>query len=431
MKKWPLPNLVDGELDPIKDFSFKYWYTSDEEYELRNYTHLIKNFPKGWSNPWPDLPIPDEIHDNISLDKIDLEVKKYRCTNDGLLGYYLSWHIVGKSFQNSKGRLPSNGYELSVYNSSLPEENRFGIHICCKNIENYINLFSTRGLDPAEVPSYLEYCTFLALIYVIAHEWGHYRSEVLSFQLNNLVRSVSGGMNSGFRPSYLSYFVHKKRFPLTNFEEVFAEWAAMKLGIFNYFIKKPVFAQKISNWPDVESTVKFMLTEAISRPSRIRPYSDIRFWIDIEKISRSAIMKRISQNQTSINRSVNDNVRISGIKSLKKGKMIDFLMHNQMQFSLNHQFNGIIKSAPRNYPFDPDSLFYHFGEDECMIANDPSDSNKFLKLNDPQYSNKTDRDNSRISKVIDSLKEPDASNALLPIKLFPEILPLDPVYFHI
>ena len=142
-------------------------------------------------------------------------------------------------------------------------------------------------------------------------------------------------------------------------------------------------------------------------------------------------MNRISQKQTSINRSVNDNVRISGIKSLKKGKMIDFLMHNQMQFSLNHQFNGIIKSAPRNYPFDPDSLFYHFGEDECMIANDPSDSNKFLKLNDPQYSNKTDRDNSRISKVIDSLKEPDASNALLPIKLFPEILPLDPVYFHI
>ena len=261
--------------------------------------------------------------------------------------------------------------------------------------------------------------------------WGHYRSEVLSFQIGNLVKSVTGEFESSLAPSYLSYFVFKKQFPESNFEEVFAEWSSLKFGIFNYYMKKPVFANSISNWPQVEATVKFMLTQAISRPSRLKPYSDIRFWVDFNRITRDAVMTRLSENSPSINRSVNDNVLVDEIKSFKKGKMIDLLMHNQMQFSKHHRFNGLVKSSKLAYPYEPDSSFYHFGDDECLTTNKASgNSENFLRLSNPKFSNTSEMINSKVKKVIDSLKEGNNEFSSLPIKVFNEILPLDPIYFH-
>jgi hypothetical protein len=331
MKKWPLPKLDGGRIRKESDWDSENWFRGEEsDLLIKNPIHL--DLPKGWSNPWPDLPNPDDIHGEFKLENIKLSIPSNPCAKDSLLGYYIGWHIIGVSFENEKGYPPRDGNELKRYNENLPIENRYGIHICCKTIEDYINKFSTDGLDPVQVPLYLEYCTFLTMIYVIAHEWGHYRSEVLSFQLGNLVTSVSGENNNGLSPSYLSYFVFIKQFPKTNFEEVFAEWASLKLGIFNYYMKPPAFAKAINNWPQVETTIKYMLTQAISRPSRIRPYSDIRHWIDFDSISQSEIMNRISGNKRSVNRSVNDNVRIGNVKSLKKGKIIDMLMHNQIQF---------------------------------------------------------------------------------------------------
>jgi len=254
---------------------------------------------------------------------------------------------------------------------------------------------------------------------------------VLSFQISNLVKSISGESKNNLSPSYLSYFVYKKEYPHTNFEEVFAEWASLKLGIFNYYMKKPAFASSIPNWPQVEATVKFMLSQAISRPNRIRPYSDIRFWIDFDSITRDVVMKRLSENKPSINRSVNDNVLIDEIKSFKKGKIIDILMHNQMQFSEDHKFNGIVKSSPLAYPYEPDSAFYHLGDDECLVAHKPSNSGNFLQLGYPDFSDPTERYNSRVIKAIDSLKETNSIHAFLPIKVFSDLLPLDPVYFHV
>ncbi len=153
--------------------------------------------------------------------------------------------------------------------------------------------------------------------------------------------------------------------------------------------------------------------------------------IDFENITRDTVMKRISENKSSVNRSVNDNVLIDKIKSLKKGKIIDLLMHNQMQFSKNHRFNGIIESSRLSYPYEPDSLFYHFGDDECLFAYKSTNSNNSLQLNNPKFSNPSERMNSRVMKVINSLKIDNSRNAFLPIKVFSEILPLDPVYFHV
>jgi hypothetical protein len=347
------------------------------------------------------------------------------------LGYYMSWHIVGVSFLNANGRPPSSGEELRQYNNSLPEVNRFGIHICCKTIENYISRFSTEGLSEKQIPQYLHYCTYLTMLYVIAHEWGHYRSEVLSFQIGKLIKSTTGETDSASAPSYLSYFAFKKNYITTNFEEVFAEWTSLKMGIFNYHMQKPGFANNIANWPVIEATVRFMLTETISRPSRNRPYSDIRLWVDFASLTSDEIMSRLSNNKKSVNRSVNENVLIQDVKSLKTGNIIDLLMHNQMQFAEARVYNGVVQSSPLAYPYKPDSFFYHFGHDECLITNKSSNvSEKYLRLKDPQFNTIKERQESVINKIIQEFKVGRNSVANLPIKVFPELLPLDPVCFH-
>ncbi len=428
--KFPLPNLDGAPIRLSQDFdNFHNWYREEDNRKFIEDDPFINEMPKGWGNPWPDLPNPDEDHSEIFLDKIKLSQSRNRCEKPTLLGYYLSWHIVGVSFQNENGRAPRDGAELKRYNDGLPEENRFGIHICCKTVEDYIERFSTVGIPASEVPLYKEYCTFLALIYVIAHEWGHYRSEVLSFQLTNFVKSIAGRTGSNLSPSYLSYFVHMKRYPITNFEEVFAEWASLKMGVFNYHMKKPSFATTVPNWPIVEATVKFMLTRAISNPSRIRPYSDIRHWIDFTRITSNDIMDRLSQNSRSLNRAVNDNTKLDLIKSFKNGKIVDLLMHNQMQFSAAHNFNGIVESAPLAFPFNPDSIFYDFGDDECTETHKyAKNSIKYLRIENQRFSPSS---SPNVYKVIQGLKEPGKLDAVLPIKVFSQILPFDPIYFHV
>ena len=178
MKRFPLPNLDGGRIRLDKDWSQRHWFFGKEnEFSLKKSIEF--DFLKGWGNKWPDLPNPDEHPSEFRLDEISLSSPKNRCSRKSLLGYYLSWHIVGVSFANEKGRQPRDGEELKGYNDSLPNENRFGIHICCSTIESYIKRFSTDGLEPSQIPLYLDYCTFLTLIYVIAHEWGHYRSQII------------------------------------------------------------------------------------------------------------------------------------------------------------------------------------------------------------------------------------------------------------
>lgn len=430
MLSWPLPNLDIGDIFIPPDSGIRdNWFWIGETPAHGHHPVEIE-LPTGWGNPWPDLPNPDEHPSEFDLREIFLSNSQDPCRKGIVLGYYVSWHVVGVSYMNENGRTPRDGAELKEYNDSLPRENRFGIHVCCRTIEDYIRRFSTTGLESNMIPLYLEYCTFLTLIYVIAHEWGHYRSEVLSFQLSNLSRSIYGEDNNPRSPSFLSYHVNKKRFQDSNFEEVFAEWAALKLGIFNYFIKKPAFTNPITNWPQVEATVKFMLTQAIARSTRIRPYSDIRYWIDFGAITKDEVMERISRNAPSVNRSVNDNVVINGDKFLKRPKFMDMLMHNQMQFSRYRPFNGIVRSSPLAYPYQPDSAFYLLGDDECVEAKEGVYSDHYIRLGSLNQMNPRLDNTSTILKAVDGLKKDMALYAFLPVKVFPEILPLDPVYFH-
>ena len=434
MEKWPLPNLDGGNIRFDRQSGLDNWHFGYPEDDYPINFPEIKDLPEGWGNPWPKIPDVDtDFGRGVDLSTIKLSEYQGPCGYSGVLGYYISYHILGVSFENEMGRPAIDGNELKEYNDSLPEQCRYGIHICIESIENYIESFDTRGLPPSHVPFYREYCTFLTLIYVIAHEWGHYRSEVLSFQLRNVVKSITGDPYNAYSPSYLSYFVNKKRFPDINFEEIFAEWAALKVGIFNFHLAdhKPHFATLIPNWPQVEATVKFMLTKTISDPNRPRPYSDIRYWIDFKRLTEDHVLKRFSSNSRSMNRSVNDNTKIN-LKSFKRGRITDLLVHNQIQFSTRHRFNGIVTSRPLNYPYEPDSLFYHMGEDECVGGTRASaTSRKVLRLSDPEFLSPAQKSRSFVGKVLDDMKQGGARHAVLPIKVFPEILPLNPVYFHV
>jgi hypothetical protein len=82
-----------------------------------------------------------------------------------------------------------------------------------------------------------------------------------------------------------------------------------------------------------------------------------------------------------------------------------------------------------SYPINPDSSFYHFGDDECLEAHKRSNSDNYLQLGNIISTNSNQVSNSVLQKIIDDLKE-NTPYAFLPIKVFSEILPLDPVFFH-
>jgi len=422
MENWPIPDIEINELPEI-DFRNNGWILDHEIDTVIESPDF--EFPKGWGNPWPDLPSPDDT-DIIAPYKIILDKQRKPCNRE-ILGYYMSWHVIGKYYEIENGIPAKSGNELKIYNDKLPSELRFGIHVCCTEIFEYISRFDFTGLTTDEIPKYQEYCTHLTLSYLIAHEWGHYRSELLTFQMNKLASSLTGDSRTNLKISYLTYLRYKKTYPLTNFEEVFAEWASLKVGVFNYHIKKPSFARNPANWLKIESTLRYMLTQAISRPNRIRPYSDIRHWVDFNTLSNDVILQRITQKKKSANRSVNDNVLIdkNRVKSLIKGTMTDMLAHNQMQFS-GAVPNGIIRSTSLTYPTNPCSPFYHLGYDENPTAPAKANSKNFIRLSDPL----SNQQNKYIKKYVDNFKGKSKGIPNLPIRVFPEILPLDPVYFH-
>ena len=134
MENWPLPNLRQFDFNPDRE---RRGHWKEEEFNdlyPKNKPVLTFDFPKGWGNPWPPLPDPDDNNKEYNFKTVNLNNTIKLCENKNLLGYYMSWHIVGVSFLNANGRPPRSGEELRQYNNSLPEVNRFGIHICCKTI---------------------------------------------------------------------------------------------------------------------------------------------------------------------------------------------------------------------------------------------------------------------------------------------------------
>ena len=88
MKKWPLPNLnrdlifINNDLNRFDGREPNWYYEGKKDYFYNSPS--LSDLPKGWSNPWPDLPIPDEENTELWLNKISLSSTKNRCYRESL-----------------------------------------------------------------------------------------------------------------------------------------------------------------------------------------------------------------------------------------------------------------------------------------------------------------------------------------------------------
>lgn len=437
MKK-PIPDLSLPELEIPRGVYEGSWIPqrprnrNDELKIIETGLDIPLGLPKGWSNPWPDLPSPDIKFPWVDPGKFSLNGFPCPCDSSNYLGYYVPWHYVALSHKNDRNRSLSTPVDLEAYNMGLPECKRFGIHICCETIERYIESFDVSNFKINEVDLYRHYCTYLILMYVISHEWGHYRSETLSFQLRSIVSSLSGGGNNTMMPSYLAYMFDGNLNFQSFFEEVFAEWASLKFGIFNYHLVKPYFVSQLSNRLVIEQTLRIMLSEVMIRSSRPRPYRDISLWVNFNGLNSQKVLEKLIENEKTQNRLVNDNTRIAGIQSFKRGKMIDLLMHNKMQYSTGRNFSGIIESNPRYYPVRPNSAYYHISDDDCMNITKPGEkSSHHVILGERSIQQRGfNRPNGFINQILSDLRSNSTVDTILPIPTYPRILPLDSIYFH-
>jgi hypothetical protein len=339
----------------------------------------------------------------------------------------MPWHVIAISYRNERGWSPApSEWDLRDYNDQLPIGNRFGIHICCNELDSYIERFRTDNIDPSLLSDYLNYCRHLALIWVVAHEWGHYRAEVLGFQLTNILSAITGVDNSNYHPSFISYWRNKKRYPSENFEEVFAEWCSLKMGIFNYHMPDISLTSIPAGQDKAKSVLREQLAIAMVSPRRPLPYRQIGNWVNMSRLTNDAHLSRVVTKSKSMNRSVNDTTRINDVPAFKNVRMIDLLTHNQIQFSAGIPTLEIIRSQDSRLTRRRlAGLYRHIGEDECMFSKGvKSPSEKFLKID--------------LTKNIkglccrDSLAPflLDGQQGNFPIPVFPEILEIDPVYFH-
>lgn len=184
------------------------------------------------SNPWPKLhetePAGIFMGPPIDPPNFTLTGFDFPFQAKSLLGYYIPWNLVSLSYINTYKNKPINVDSIVAYNSSLPKHLKFGIHLCTQNISHIVNQVRIAGTSEEEVIYKRKFCLYLMLSYVLAHEWSHYRSEVLSFQLQSLCKLIKGNNHTEDTPSYLSYLFHEIRTWSTSFEEVYAEWSSIR-----------------------------------------------------------------------------------------------------------------------------------------------------------------------------------------------------------
>lgn len=430
MFNYPIPNLDVVEVFPEQNHKGKNWigrHRPDYPFEWPNNIER----PGGWGNKWPELPGFDRPDIEVDINQIRLSNPTSKVCEGSYLGYYMPWHVIAMSYRNERGWPPPSEQALREYNDGLPDGNQHGIHICCRKIDQYIQSFDVSGFQSKEEASdYLNYCKFLTLNLVIAHEWGHYRAEVLSFQAERVLTSLLDGPNTSFHPSFISYWINKKVNPTENFEEVFAEWSALKMGIFNYQMPEPVFVTNPANQDLVKAFVRYELTVAMVSAFRPRPYRDIQYWIDMDRLSGNQYLQRIVDKSKATNRSVNDCTLINSDPSFKRVRMIDLLLHNQMQFTNSNTSFGLVASGDNLYPANPKSLYYHIGDDECEEMREaPGYSQRYLRIHSDNFSI-SEMKNSLCINGLKPFLEANQNKCNLPIPVFPDYLPLDPIYFH-
>lgn len=406
---WNIPAV---ELD-CDDFFFN----DDHIYEnelIDSYTNYFgeESFEKErfseYDRSWKEIPNMDVRFPWTSCKEVVLEAFNPPCISDNVLGYYIPYHFVMVSYKNKYG-VPRNHEEVLKYNDNLPRHSRFGIHLCEKTIINYIEQRSNSG-------NYFEVSLALLVQNIIGHEWGHYRAELNAIQQMIHLQRVSSNQSL----SYVNYILRANK-THNNFEEVFADYCGLKLGIFNVKFKNP--NPRITRAEQFQMT-KLQLSLGLFNNNK-SPYGDLKYWMKNSREMNDAIESLVWKPNYA-NKRVKLSLNLNSADSPIKSDLIDVLTNNQAQFIKNRQTRNFIVSSRGPY-VDCNKLDSHWQY---------TSKDEFMKI--PPASNKTsltiEISGSRLDDVLEKILNPVSAKGKrvfkLPLDTFPELLRIGPVLVH-
>lgn len=361
-----------------------------------------------WLNPWPTLPSMDITFPWSTCDEIDVIRLQPPCEDLNVLGYYIPYHALLKTFFRHKGQ-PLNHIEVLRFNRDLPEHSRYGIHICEDAITNYVD--ETLRAKNIGI-HYRELALALLIQAVIGHEWGHYRAEVNSLQINRFLKST------GSREScnYNAYQIYMRRIKKDNFEEVFADYCSLKMGVFN-----PKFElDNLYGSSNVhKEMVKLRIAQCIFENDN-SPYGDLKYWMKNQS-EFDSIIETLINNPSQVRRRVAFALKLNKAKSPFQSDLIDVLTHNQMQFITKRDKSILIRSRESRVDFDEVDTFWQFISRDPLVSNRTSKNNLRIPLRAHSLS-------STLSKILPTDFKNDSWR--VPLITIPDLLPLNEILIH-
>jgi len=284
---------------------------------------------------WPKIPNGGEPKGVITGYEPDCSCEKDR----HVMGYYIPWHFTMERVFRRTGEI--NPFLIEEEDSNRKECKKWGIHLCMTNIQRWIDQdlmpLVSASLSPVEQIYYRDYAEYLMVMKVLAHEWGHYQTEVLEIQqINSLSQIMDPRDVHYFGGNYLKYFISTAG-RRDDFEEVFAEWCALRFGVFNANLIRPDNLPKLPNSKELILKRDWLIRKGLlgSMQSANAPYGHIKDWVDFEELSS---LDRVNQYIGGVN-SMSYAVGRATRNSLKYSgnlKMIDIVMHNINCYSRNN-----------------------------------------------------------------------------------------------
>ena len=308
----------------------------------------------GWGFPWPSIENGGRPHKHRWWDDLNGDCP---CSDKNVMGYYLPWHYLMKE-TFMKGENYNDMHVIDNNNHKRNHSWRWGIHLCIGNIINYVDNRLMPQVGPYlsdfnQKAYFRDYAIYLKVISVVAHEWGHYRTEVLSLENKEALSNVMDDKQQlgRFAGNYLWYFDLNAN-TRGNFEEVFAEWCSLRYGVFNSKIVRP---DNLPNIPMSESEkIKrdFLIRYGLLQAKRNNkpPYGDIERWIDFHELEKDKTIDSFVNKELKMSRVVGK------LTFYKKRKMIDLMMHNINAFSKENiklRKHGYLLSTSNPNHFDP------------------------------------------------------------------------------
>jgi hypothetical protein len=172
---------------------------------------------------------------------------------------------------------------------------------------------------------------------VLAHEWGHYQTEVLEIQqINSLSQIMEPSEVHYFGGNYLKYFISTAG-RRDDFEEVFAEWCALRFGVFNANLIRPDNLPNLPHSQEVKLKRDWLIRKGLlgSMQFTNAPYGHITHWVNFNELASIERVNQYINGENTMSYAIGQATKRS-FKRIGNLKMIDIVMHNINYYSRNN-----------------------------------------------------------------------------------------------